>query len=58
MLKCVEKLTAYPEIGNAHFKGTLWTFEQEENYNCFQLKNVSALWNFYSSPINVFVLYF
>ena len=42
---------AYPEIGNANFKGALRAFKQQ-----LVLKNASALWNFYSSPINVFVL--
>ena len=31
----------YPEIGDFHLQLTLWT------------KNIGALWNFYSSPINV-----
>ena len=43
----------YPEIGDASFKCTLWTFKQQ-----LASKNVSALWNFYCSPINIFVLHF
>ena len=42
----------YPEIGDVNFKGALWTFKQQLAW-----KNVSVLWNFYSSPVNVFVLW-
>ena len=40
----------YPEIGDSNFKGTLWTFK-----TVVSLKSVSALWNFYCSPINVLI---
>ena len=43
-------LESYPEINFAIFYGALWTFKKVSS-----LKNASALWNFYCSPINVFV---
>ena len=42
--KNTQNFTLYPEIG-----GALWT--------AIDIKNASALWNFYGSPINAFVLW-
>ena len=42
---------ACPKIGDDHFKSALWTSEQQK------AKNDSAMWNFYSSPVNVFLLW-
>ena len=29
-----DRLTSYPEIGNANFKGSLWTFKQQLTLKC------------------------
>ena len=42
----------YPKIDYAILKGTLWTIQQ------LNLKNASALWNFYCFPFNVLKRHF
>ena len=48
----IDTNASYPEIGDAKFRYALWAFKQQ-----LALKNVSTLWNFYCSPVSVFVLW-